>query len=374
VNSKLLAATLVASCAVSAHAGTFLDSVINTLPGGIADSSSGFFSSNWDGMKKIVREGGTGLLLPTYTVHPAWDYDNRRQENGYTWGGGITRTYIDDRGNRRMMYAMAFSDSHNNFEPFVGYGWTARWKLGSTPVYAEAGYTLGITMRGDYSWIPIPAPLPLIGLSAGDVSFYGTYVPFSNIYFFFTHISVDGKGINMPAYAETRAKNPNLLYAGGVWQRTDMNGTESVTITSDAGFTLGYRRFLSENWAVNFAYTRSSHDLKNRDQRFGSYKLSSYTLAAQYHFPATQNLSLYAGVGGGLYRLDNLKLENGWSTKKNAVSLVIQSGATYAVTQSITLEGGLELGFPRFKSTHEGDSFSMRPSPATFKVSVGYAF
>ena len=146
-------------------------------------------------MKTIISEGSSGLLLPAYTIHPGYAYktEKRHNENGYTWGGGISRNFIDSRGNRRIMYAMAFSDSHNNFEPFMGYGWLSRWRLGSTPFYAEAGYTIGLTARGDYKWIPFPAPLPLVGVGTDNFSIYGTYVPFSDIFFFFANMTFDDR-------------------------------------------------------------------------------------------------------------------------------------------------------------------------------------
>lgn len=133
------------------------EAIVDTLPAGVVseeNSSGSYLSDTWVGMKTIISEGSSGLLLPAYTIHPGYAYktEKRHNENGYTWGGGISRNFIDSRGNRRIMYAMAFSDSHNNFEPFMGYGWLSRWRLGSTPFYAEAGYTIGLTARGDYKW------------------------------------------------------------------------------------------------------------------------------------------------------------------------------------------------------------------------------
>ena len=175
------------------------EAIVDTLPAGMVseeNSSGSYLSDTWVGMKTIISEGSSGLLLPAYTIHPGYAYktEKRHNENGYTWGGGISRNFIDSRGNRRIMYAMAFSDSHNNFEPFMGYGWLSRWRLGSTPFYAEAGYTIGLTARGDYKWIPFPAPLPLLGVGTDNFSIYGTYVPFSDIFFFFANMTFDEIG------------------------------------------------------------------------------------------------------------------------------------------------------------------------------------
>ena len=354
--------------------GSVMGAIADTLPGGISDNKEGFFASNWDGMKKILNEGSTGLLLPAYTIHPAWDYPNRRQENGFTWGGGITKNYIDDRGNRRILYAMAFSDSHNNFEPFVGYAWTARWRMANTPLYAELGYTLGITARGDYSWIPFPAPLPLVGVTTDAVGLYGTYVPFTNIFFFFAQITPEKFKLPDLDNSDRIFAQRNEFYVGPVWQKTDMNGVDDVFITSDAGGTFGYRHFFTDNWALDLSYTSSKHDLKTGGRKFGDYRLTSYTATAQYHFQASSNIRLFAGLGGGIFHLDSLKLDPGWSSKKSAVSWVIQSGATYAPTKNLRLTASLDIGVPRFRSHHEESSFSMRPSPSTFKLTAGFAF
>lgn len=373
----ILASALIASSTVS-YASSFLDNVAKTLPAGISNQSDGYLSATWDGLKKIFHDGNNSLIVPMYTIHPAWDYPNRRQENGFTWGGGISRSYLDDQGNRRLVYAMAFSDSHNNFEPFVGYAWLGRWKLGSLgslPLYGEAGYTLGVTMRGDYSWLPIPAPLPLLGVGTENTMFYGTYVPFSNIFFFFTNITVDdAKTRSLPLASSSPFANKNVIYAGGGWQKTDMNGTDAVTITSDSAYTLGYRRFINRHWAIDFNYTRSSHDVKYHDKKFGKYDLTGYILTGQYHFEASDNWRLYAGLGGGYWRLNNLQMDPGWSTKKSAISYVIQAGATYAISKNLQVSGNWEMSFPRFRSHHENSSFSMRPSPSTFKLTLGWAF
>ncbi len=88
------------------------DAILDTLPAGTLsaeDRTDSYVSDSWSGFKKIFYEGTDGLILPAYTIHPGWAYktSKRRNENGYTWGGGVTRNFIDDRGNRRIVYAMA---------------------------------------------------------------------------------------------------------------------------------------------------------------------------------------------------------------------------------------------------------------------------
>lgn len=69
-----------------------------------------------------------------------------------------------------------------------------------------------------------------------------------------------------------------------------------------------------------------------------------------------------------------LNLNAGTSYHKGDFTPVVQAGVTYAVTKNLHITGGVDLAFPRYE-THTADtSYSMRPSPATFKVAVGLAF
>ena len=362
---------------------SFLDAVLNTLPAGAVSEenrSDNYFSDTWRGMKTIISDGNTGLLIPAYTIHPGWAYktNKRRNENGYTWGGGISRNLIDARGNRRIVYAMAFSDSHSNIEPFLGYGWLSRWRIGNSPLHAEAGYTIGLTARGDYKWIPFPAPLPLVGIGTDSFSLYGTFVPFSDIFFFFANYVTDGKSErSLPDGYENPFDNRVLLYVGGGYQKNDMKGMpHNATTTSEGVYTAGIRAFVTPEWAVDFSVAQSGRQtIRSQGRNVGSFKLRNYSLAVQYHMRASQNTSLYAGLGAGYYRLANPSFANGFSGRKGAFTSVIQAGGTYAINKNLHLTAGIDLGFPRFKgSDPEGNKYSMRPSPATFKFAVGLAF
>lgn len=359
------------------------EAIVDTLPAGMVseeNSSGSYLSDTWVGMKTIISEGSSGLLLPAYTIHPGYAYktEKRHNENGYTWGGGISRNFIDSRGNRRIMYAMAFSDSHNNFEPFMGYGWLSRWRLGSTPFYAEAGYTIGLTARGDYKWIPFPALLPLLGVGTDNFSIYGTYVPFSDIFFFFANMTFDDrKSRHMPDTPKSLFSNKVLIYAGGGWQKTTLKGTpKPSSISSDGAYSAGLRYFVTPDWALDFSVNRSgTHSIHANGSKVGSYKLTSYSLAVQYHFRAAERVKLYAGVGAGYFRSDQQDFKEGWGAKKDIFTPVIQAGGTVAVTRNLHVTGGMDLGFPRYKAhSPTDDSFSMRPSPVTFKLALGLAF
>ena len=119
---KLALAAMLAAFTLPAWADGFLSSALSaineTTPAGMVSQDSredgvgGWFRDQGRGFSNIVKQGNTAIVLPVYTEHPAWDYNNRHQENGLTWGGGIARTFVDSRGNERLAYAVAFSDSH----------------------------------------------------------------------------------------------------------------------------------------------------------------------------------------------------------------------------------------------------------------------
>ena len=105
---KIALATSLSLAAVAAHAG-FIDSFVETLPGAVSPyPDAGFVGNQLNGMHDIIEHGRTGLLVPAYTNHPRWDYDNRDEENAYPFGAGISRGIIDEHGNERLMYMMLF--------------------------------------------------------------------------------------------------------------------------------------------------------------------------------------------------------------------------------------------------------------------------
>lgn len=166
-----------------------------------------------------------------------------------------------------------------------------------------------------------------------------------------------------------------MLYGGGGWQKTDMNGIGGASVSSNPAWTAGARVFLTKNWAIDANVIQSKHNLKYFGQKIGSYKLTGYSLALQYHFLAFKDVSLYAGIGAGFFRLNNLQQNPGWHSRKNAFSPVIQIGATFALTKHIQLTGGLDMAFPRYKGRNPyGETYSLRPSPATFKAAIGITF
>ena len=188
--------------------------VVDTTPAGLARSSAerdgswdGFWEDTKRGSEYIMEEGRTLLVLPTYTNHPRWEWDNKDQENGYPFGMGLARQVIDERGNERMFFLVNFVDSNYRIEPMVGYSWVARYPILNTGWHYGAGYLAGITVRGDYYYLPAPLPLPVAKIGNDWFSFYGTFIPFTNVFFFyssFTFDDVQSRKMPLPATSPLR--------------------------------------------------------------------------------------------------------------------------------------------------------------------------
>lgn len=130
------------------------------------------------------------LYVPAITWHNRWTYDrehiDRYNERPWGAGGGVSR--YDEKGNWHGLYAMAFKDSFNHWEPFTGYGWEATWRpLTNQAFHYGLGYTVGVTARDNWGYYPIPAILPLASVGYGPVNFQMTYIPGTynngNVYF-----------------------------------------------------------------------------------------------------------------------------------------------------------------------------------------------
>lgn len=373
--NRLTACATAAACALiaasSAHAG-FLADVADTLPGGFSEEN-GFFSAQYDGFTRVMNEGTTSLVLPIYTNHPHWAYDNRHEENGYPYGGGIARSVIDERGNERMVYAIAFSDSHYSIEPFLGYAWLSRWNL-ANDFHVGAGYLLGLTFREDYYWYPIPAPLPLVGAGYKNVDFYCTYIPFSNVFFFFSKIQTDDReSRTIPLEATgSHFKSRTELYAAWMWEHTDSATDEKgFMVTSDDGGLAGLRHFLTDHWAVDLEASRAKHDTHGTGYETNEWKLTSLSANVQYHFYPSDSWRFHAGAGVGYSTLKNTKT----GKKAHSVFPTVQTGVTWAPTDHTRVMGGMNLHFQRFHDVGErDDDVAFQPAPVQFYLGAGIAF
>jgi outer membrane protein W len=339
----------------------------------------GWFADAWDGSKRIFRDGHSDLLLPLYAYHPAYKYPNRFQENHYPWGAGFARTVIDASGNERIVYLLAFSDSHYDIQPMLGYGWIARWPLGAG-LKGGLGYTVFLTARSDANYIPFPAVLPLASIGSDRVTLYGTWIPSSDVLFFFARISLpfterapSGNGTG----AGRRRDRPlaaNLLYGAAAWVNTDASGIDSVAAGNSWAPLVGYRRFIADHVAVDVSVSRSTHSLDLNGARLGTVDLIPVSVTAQYHFPSYRGLRMYIGAGVAYSRLAQQDLP-GYTMSSTSVSPVLQAGASLALSDSLVLTGGLATNFVRNQLSQDGTTLgTVKLAPVTFSLGLGYAF
>lgn len=356
-----------------------LSSINDTTPAGLKPRSEraggwAWFGDQWDAGKALAARGRMNLFLPAYTHHPPAQFDNFERQNAYPFGAGIASYLVDDRDNERMVYALAFSDSHYNIQPMAGYAWVARWPVVG-PVKAGLGYTAFITARNDSIWLPFPAVLPLLSVGTDAAGLYAVYIPTQNVTFAFVRLSGDAFDLGgSPGAADGRDLRRNLIYAGYGHVKTDPSGIEGISGTNGSGPVLGYRRFFGENLAAELSVERSDHELFYGQPSAGSFRRSAYTLAAQYHFPVAQRVQLYGGIGVAYERMSRQQLA-GASLESGSIGPVVQGGISVDLSPLWTLTGGIRTGFPRNQLTLDGvPGGTVLLAPVTFSLALGARF
>lgn len=130
------------------------------------------------------------LYVPVITWHARFAYDQEKLDNynERPWGAGFGMSRWDENGNWNGLYLMAFKDSFNKWEPIAGYGWEKTWRpLADDNFHLGLGYTLGVTARDNWNYIPLPVILPMASVGYGPATFQMTYIPGTynngNVYF-----------------------------------------------------------------------------------------------------------------------------------------------------------------------------------------------
>ena len=140
--------------------------------------------STWTGaivdeLRDVATQGASDLYVPLHTHHLRFAYTREKiaQYNENPWGLGYGRVLSDGKNGSRMLYAMAFKDSHNDWSPMVGYG--RIWNLmNAGPVRFGLGYTVFLMSRSDtLGGVPFPAALPLAEIGVGRAAVSTAYVP-----------------------------------------------------------------------------------------------------------------------------------------------------------------------------------------------------
>jgi palmitoyl transferase len=131
-----------------------------------------------DTVAKTWQSEDYELYVPLYTWHNRHFYSDKQIDsyNEYPLGLGVGKYRFDEDGDWHALYAMAFLDSHNDVEPFAGYGFEKIWRP-TGDFRIGAGYTVGFTMRQNENYVPMPAILPVASIEYRRLSVQSTYVP-----------------------------------------------------------------------------------------------------------------------------------------------------------------------------------------------------
>ena len=128
-----------------------------------------------------LRKGQTDVYVTSICHHGRGTYNPEQVErlNEFCKGGGVGKSWTNEKGEDEMIYAMVFADSHNEPEYIAGYGWQKRYRL-SDKVDLGYGLTAGFTHRRDLGLIPVLLPLGSLNLRLNNgkrFSLLGTYIP-----------------------------------------------------------------------------------------------------------------------------------------------------------------------------------------------------
>ncbi len=140
--------------------------------------SNGAWSYIKDTLSQTWQSPNYELYIPVIAWHNRNYYSSEKIDefNERPWGLGVGKYRFDDDGDWNALFAMVILDSHNDIEPFVGYGFQKMWRP-TDNFRLGAGYTIGLTMRQDLDYIPIPLILPLFSVEYKEIAVQSTYVP-----------------------------------------------------------------------------------------------------------------------------------------------------------------------------------------------------
>jgi palmitoyl transferase len=131
---------------------------------------------------QIWTEGDNELYLSGYAWHNRYTYPKEKIDsyNELAWGGGLGKRLVDENGNLHSLFAFAFSDSHKNVEPAVGYAYLKQAHL-TEHASIGAGLSILVTARPDiFHGVPFPGVLPWVSVSYRRASLSATYIPGSS--------------------------------------------------------------------------------------------------------------------------------------------------------------------------------------------------
>lgn len=130
-------------------------------------------------LHQIWTEGNNELYLSGYAWHNRFTYPRNKINiyNEQAWGGGLGKSFYDEKGDWHGLFALAFLDSHKYVEPNVGYAFLKVAHLNDN-LRIGAGYAILVTQRPDiFNGIPFPGILPWASISYRKASLSATYIP-----------------------------------------------------------------------------------------------------------------------------------------------------------------------------------------------------
>ena len=120
------------------------------------------------------------LYIPFYAWHNrlAYDSEHIKKYNEEAWGLGFGKYRYDEDGDWHGLYAIAFKDSNFYLETMFGYAYQKNWFVNCNRDFRVGlGFTVGLTQRHEYNYIPVPLPLPMAGIEYGRLALQAAYVP-----------------------------------------------------------------------------------------------------------------------------------------------------------------------------------------------------
>lgn len=136
------------------------------------------WSAVQDSLSQTWQSTNYDLYIPVNAWHNRHYYSAEKIDsyNEDPWGLGVGKHRFDDDGDWHALYGMAFLDSHNKVEPIVGYGFQKMWRP-TDNFHLGAGYTIGVTMREEMHYIPIPVIAPLLSVEYKQIAVQSAYIP-----------------------------------------------------------------------------------------------------------------------------------------------------------------------------------------------------
>jgi len=144
----------------------------------VADTTSyGIWSDAKNTLSETWSASNYELYVPINTWHNRHYYSQEKIDgyNEQPWGLGIGKYRYDEDGDWHGIYAMAFTDSHSKVQPVAGYAFQKMWRP-SNHVRLGAGYTLGVTLREDFNYMPLPVIAPLASIEYKQLALQSTYI------------------------------------------------------------------------------------------------------------------------------------------------------------------------------------------------------